>query len=437
MNRAIDWFARNGVAANLLMLLLLLGGGAAAFTTVQEVFPEFSLDSVQIQVTYPGGSPEEVEQSIVRRIEDRIEGVEGIDRILGTATENSGVVTAELKRGTDLSRARTDIKSEVDRITAFPAEAEQPIVTEVTNRQQALQLALYGDASERTLKELAQRVKDDLTRNPQISFVRIGGVRDYEISVEASREALRKHGMSLADVSRIVREGSLDLPGGSVETDEEEIVIRTEGQNYTKEDFEDIVALARDDGTKVRLGEVASIQDGFAENSDLITRFNGEPAAILNVFRTGQEQVLDIEETVKTYLDDDLQASLPAGVQAAIWQNQAESLRSRLNLLIENGILGLILVVVTLTLFLAPRLAFWTSVGIFLSFSGTFILMQYLDVSINLLSLFGFILSIGIVVDDAIVVGENVYAEQESKATPWRHQFAGRSASASRSSSPS
>ncbi|MFB6248588.1 MAG: efflux RND transporter permease subunit, partial [Salinibacter sp.] len=418
MNRAIDWFARNGVAANLLMLLLLLGGGAAAFTTVQEVFPEFSLDSVQIRVAYPGGSPEEVEQSIVRRIEDRIEGVEGIDRILGTATENAGVVTVELKRGTDLSRARTDIKSEVDRITSFPEGAEQPIVTEITNRQQALQIALYGDANERTLKELAQRVKDDLTRNPQISFVRIGGVRDYEISVEVSREALRKHDMSLAEVSRIVREGSLDLPGGSVETDEEEIVIRTEGQNYTKKDFSDIVALTRDDGTTVRLGEIATIQDRFAENSDLITRFNGKPAAILNVFRTGQEQVLNIEETVKTYLDEDLRASLPAGIQATIWQNQAESLRSRLNLLIENGILGLFLVVLTLTLFLAPRLAFWTSVGIFLSFSGTFILMQYLGVSINLLSLFGFILSIGIVVDDAIVVGENVYAEQEREGDP-------------------
>ena len=418
MNRAIDWFARNGVAANLLMLLLLLGGGAAAFTTAQEVFPEFSLDSVQIQVTYPGGSPEEVEQSIVRRIEDRIEGVEGIDRILGTATENAGVVTAELKRGTDLSRARTDIKSEVDRITAFPEEAEQPIVTEVTNRQQALQVALYGDASERTLKELAQRVKDDLTRDPQISFVRMGGVRDYEMSVEVSRENLRRYGLTLGEVSRIVREGSLDLPGGSVETETEEVTIRTEGQNYTKNDFENIVALTRGDGTKVRLGDIAEVQDGFAENSDLITRFNGEPAAILNVFRTGDEQVLNVEETVKTYLDEDLRPALPAGLQAAIWQNSAENLRSRLNLLIENGILGLLLVILTLTLFLAPRLAFWTSVGIFLSFSGTFIVMQYLDVSINLLSLFGFILSIGIVVDDAIVVGENVYAEQENKGDP-------------------
>ena len=418
MNRAIDWFARNGVAANLLMLLLLLGGGAAAFTTVQEVFPEFSLDAVQIQVTYPGGSPEEVEQSIVRRIEDRIEGAEGIDRVLGTATENAGVVTAELTRGTDLSRARTDIKSEVDRITAFPEEAEEPIVTEVTNRQQALQVALYGDASERVLKELAQRTKDDLTQDPQISFIQIAGVRDYEISVEVSRENLRQYGLTLGQVARLVRQGSLDLPGGSVETAEEEITIRTEGQNYTKTDFEDIVVLTRGDGTKVRLGEIAEVEDAFAENADLITRFNGEPAAILNVFRTGDEQVLAVEETVKQYLSAELRPALPAGLQASIWQNNAEDLRNRLNLLIKNGILGLILVVVALTLFLAPRLAFWTSVGIFLSFTGTFIVMQYLDVSINLLSLFGFILSIGIVVDDAIVVGENVYAEQEQGGDP-------------------
>lgn len=418
MNRAIDWFARNGVAANLLMLVLLIGGGAAAYTTVQEVFPEFSLDQVQIEVTYPGGSPEEVEQSIVRRIEDRIESVEGIDRILGTATENAGVVTAELKRGTDLSRARTDIKSEVDRITAFPEEAEEPIVTEVTNRQQALQVALYGDATERTLKELAQRTKDDLTQDPQISFVQIGGVRDYEISVEISRADLRKYGMTLGQVSGLVQQSSLDLPGGSIETANEEITVRTEGQNYTKANFEDIVLLSREDGTNVQLGDVAHVKDGFAENSDLITRFNGKPAAILNVFRTGDEQVLAVEETVQEYLNDELRPALPAGLDAAIWQNQAQNLRSRLNLLIKNGLLGLLLVVLTLTLFLAPRLAFWTSVGIFLSFTGTFIVMQYLDVSINLLSLFGFILSIGIVVDDAIVVGENVYAEQEAKGDP-------------------
>ena len=418
MNKAIDWFARNGVAANLLMVLILLGGSAAAMTTVQEVFPEFSLDAVQVRVTYPGGSPEEVEQSIVRRIEDRIESVEGIDRILGTASENAGVVTAELKRGTDVSRARTDIKSEVDRITSFPNQAEEPVVTELTNRQQALQIALYGDASERVLKELAEEVKNDLTQDPQISYIQIGGVRDYEISVEVPRDALRKYNLTLAQVAGLVRQGSLDLPGGSIETGSEEITIRTEGQNYTKPDFEDIVLLSRPDGTNLHLGDVATVKDGFDENSDLITRFNGDPAAILNVFRTGDEQVLQIEEIVNTYLDEELRASMPSGIEASIWQNQAENLRNRLNLLIENGILGLVLVVIALTLFLAPRLAFWTSIGIFLSFIGTFIVMQFLDVSINLLSLFGFILSIGIVVDDAIVVGENVYTEQQKGGNP-------------------
>jgi len=418
MNRAIDWFARNGVAATLLMLLLLFGGGAAGYTIVQEVFPDFSLDAVQVEVAYPGGSPEEVEESVVRRIEDRIEGVEGIDRIVSVAAENVGAVTAELQRGTDLARARTDIKQEVDRITSFPEAAEEPVTTEVVNREFALQIALYGDVSDRVLKELAQRVKNDLTQDPQISFIQTGGVRDYEISVEVSRETLRKHNLTLGQVARLVRQGSLDLPGGNVETEGEEITIRTEGQNYTKKDFEDIVVLTRTDGTKLRLGEIATVVDGFAENADLITRFNGRPAAILDVFRTGDEQVLNVEETVQTYLDEELRPSLPAGIQASIWQNNAEDLRSRLNLLLENGLLGLILVIGTLALFLAPRLAFWTTAGIFLSFIGTLIILQFLDVSINLLSLFGFILSIGIVVDDAIVVGENVYAEQEGPGDP-------------------
>jgi len=418
MNRAIDWFARNGVAANLLMCLLLIGGGAAGYTIVQEVFPDFSLDAVQVEVRYPGGSPEEVEESVVRRIEDRIEGVEGIDRIVSVAAENVGAVTAELQRGTDVSRARTDIKQEVDRITSFPEAAEEPVTTEVINREFALQIAVHGDARDRVLKELAQQVKNDLTQKPQISFIQTGGVRDYEISVEVSRKTLRKHNMTLGQVARLVRQGSLDLPGGNVETEGEEITIRTEGQNYTKEDFENIVVLTRSDGTKVRLGDIANVVDGFEENADLITRFDGNSAAILDVFRTGDEQVLNVEETIETYLNEELRPSLPSGIEASIWQNNADDLRSRLNLLFENGILGLLLVVATLTLFLAPRLAFWTTAGIFLSFIGTLIVLQFLGVSINLLSLFGFILSIGIVVDDAIVVGENVYAEQEAPGDP-------------------
>ena len=418
MNRLVDWFARNGVAANLLMLLLLLGGAGAASMVVQENFPEFSLDAVEVRVRYPGASPEDVEDAIVRRIEDRVEGVEGIDRLLATAAENVGVVTVELKRGTDLSRARTDIKSEVDRITAFPEAAEAPVVTEVTSREQVLQVALHGDASLRVLKELAQQAENALARTPQISFVRVDGVPDEEISIEVSRNALRKYGLTLGTVARRVRSGSLDLPGGSIETSGEEITIRTEGQNYTAPEFEELILRSRRDGATVRLGNVATVVDGFDQNSDLITRFDGEPAVLLNVFRTGDEQALDVEAAVTQYLNTELRPSLPRGIGATVWRNSADNLRTRLDIMIENGLLGLVLVLVVLTLFLAPRKAFWTASGIFLSFIGALILMQQLGVSINMLSVFGFIIAMGIAVDDAIVVVDNVYTEQERTGEP-------------------
>jgi multidrug efflux pump subunit AcrB len=425
MNRAIDWCARNSVAANLLMLLILIGGIVAGGMVVQENFPEFSLDAVEVRVRYPGASPEDVEDDILRRIEDRVESVEGIDRLLGTAADNIGVVTVELKRGTDLSRARTDIKSEVDRITAFPDQAEEPIVTEVTSREQVLQVALHGDASLHVLKNAAQRAEEQLTLDPQVSYAVVDGVPDEEISVEVSRDALRAHGLTLAQVARRVREGSLDLPGGSIETAESDITIRTEGQNYTTTDFEDIILLSRGNGTNVRLGEVATVVDGFDQNSDLRTRFDGDPAVLLNVFRTGDEQALAVEEAVKTYLDEELRATLPQSMEATIWRNSAESLRTRLNIMVENGVVGLILVLVVLALFLAPRKAFWTASGILLSFVGALIFMHQLGVSINMLSVFGFIIAMGIAVDDAIVVVENVYAEQERTDDPLAATVAG------------
>lgn len=417
MARMIAWMARNGVASNLLFILIFLIGGISAFAVVQEVFPEFSLDAVQVRVEYPGSTPEEIEESIVQRIEDRIQGVEGIDRVLATASENFGVVTAELQRGADATQVRDEIKQEVDRITAFPEEAEQPTVTELSNRRQVLQVAIYGRASERSLKEAAKRLDRELTQYPEISLIERAGIRDYEISIEVDRQTLRSYGLTLPQVAGLVREGSLDLPGGEIETDNEQILIRTQGQNYTKQDFEDIVLLSQPDGTQLRLGDVATVIDGF-EDADLITRFNGERAAFLQVFRTGTEQVLRNVEVVENHLDTEFRPSLPDGISVGIWQNEAENLESRLNLLIENGLLGLLLVIATLMLFLNPRLAFWTSVGISLAFVGTFGVMYLTGTSINLISLFGFILSIGIVVDDAIVVGENVFAEQEKGTDP-------------------
>ncbi|WP_423928073.1 efflux RND transporter permease subunit [Candidatus Palauibacter sp.] len=416
MRGAIAWMANHGVAANLLMVLIIVAGIVSLVNLPQETFPEISLDTIQIRVQYPGASPDEVEQAIVQRIEERISGIQGIDRITGAASQNVGVVMAELALGTDQSRTLDEIKSAVDRITSFPLDAEEPEVVALTAESGVVDIAIFGDAPERTLKEIANRVKDDLTSLPTISLVRVSGVRQYEISIEVSKDALRAHGLTLDEVSAAVRRGSLDLPGGSVETDREEILVHIRGQNYTRSDFADIIVRASVDGSMLRLDDIADIQDGF-ENNDLINAYNGEPTAFVKVMRTGDERVLEIVDVVERYLQDELAGSLPRGVEYSIWRSEAEYLQSRIDLLIKNGRLGLILVLVALALFLDLRLAFWTAVGIGLSFAGVFAVMGWFGISINMMALFGFILAIGIVVDDAIVVGENIFAERE-KGTP-------------------
>ena len=417
MKNAIAWMTRNSVAANLLMLFIVVLGIVGLTAVVQEVFPEFSLDAIQVRVTYPGASPEEVEEGIVRRVEEQIESVDGIRRISSVSAENVGVVTAELELGTDAKRALDDIKAEVDRITTFPVEAEEPIVQELTNRQQALQLALHGNVSERSLKELANHVKDDLTAMSDISYVRVNGVRNYEISIEIPEQTLRAYDLTLGEVGTIIRRNSLDLPGGTLQTRGEDILVRTKGQHYTAQDFRQLIIRARPDGTAIRLGDIATIHDDFEDN-DLITRFDGEPAALVGIFRTSDERVLDIVDAVQQYVDEQLRPSLPEGIQVDIWQNDGRLLKSRFDLLIRNGRMGLILVLLALALFLDLRLAFWVASGIFISFMGAFGVMIYLGVSINMISLFAFILALGLVVDDAIVIGENIFTEQSRGVPP-------------------
>ncbi|MEL6444345.1 MAG: efflux RND transporter permease subunit [Bacteroidota bacterium] len=408
----IAYMARNGVAANLLMLAIIALGIVAGRSIVQEVFPEFSLDAIQTTVVYPGATPEEVEESIVQKIEEAIEAVEGIKEIRGTAAEGRGVVTAELKLGTDVSQALDDIKSEVDQITTFPVQAEEPAVRELTNRQSVIRIALYGDASERTLKELAYRAEDELAQLDVVSFVQAASIRDYEISIEVSQAALRAYGLSLPQIARTVAASSLDLPAGTIDTRDQQVRVRTLGQNYTQQDFEDIVLVSRPNGTVLRLGQVATVRDAFTD-ADLITRYNGQPAAFVEVFRTSDERVLEIAEAVNAYLETELRPALPAGVEIEVWDDNSDVLQDRLSLLLKNAGIGLALVLLALTMFLNLRLAFWTAIGIGVSFVGTLFIMYLLGVSINLLSLFGFILAIGIVVDDAIVSGENIFAERE------------------------
>ena len=408
----IGYMARNGVAANLLMFFILIAGFFSLTTLVQEVFPEISLDRVLISVPYPGATPDEIEESIILKIEEQIEGVEGLKQIRSTASEGSGSVVAEIERGADLSRFLDDIKAQVDRIQTFPAGAERPEVTEVTSRQSVIRLVLYGDVSERTLKELAYRTEDALSALPEVSYVETTGVREYEISIEVPMQRLRALDLTLRDISAAVRGGSLDLSAGSIDTRNEEVRIRTTGQNYTQQDFEEIIVVSRADGTVMRLGDIADVRDGFRE-VDLIGRYRGQPAVYVEVFRTADEKALDIVDAVERHLDDEVVPSLPAGVGLEIWNNDADILQDRLGLLVKNGLLGLTLVLLALALFLEIRLAFWVAVGIAVSFVGTFGVMGVLGVSVNLMSLFAFILAVGIVVDDAIVVGENIYAERE------------------------
>ena len=408
----IAYMARNGVAANLLMFFILAAGFFSLGHLVQEVFPQISMDRILVSVPYPGAAPDEVEEAILQKIEEQLEGVDGVEEIRSTAAEGRGSVEVQLQLGTDVSRALDDVKALVDRIQTFPAEADRPEITELTNRQSAIRLVLFGDVGERTLKELAYRTEDALAELPVVSYVETTGVREYEISIEVPLQQLRALGLTLRDIANAVRGGSLDLSAGSIDTRDEVVRIRTAGQNYTQQDFEEIIVLSRADGTVVRLGDIAEVRDDFRE-VDLTTRYKGQRAAYVEVFRTSDEKVLDIVAAIEEHLEEEVVPSLPSGVRIEVWSNAGRIFESRLGLLVKNGLIGLALVLLSLTLFLDLRLAFWVAVGIAVSFVGTFAVMNGLGVSINMMTMFAFILAVGIVVDDAVVVGENIYAERE------------------------
>ena len=406
----VAFMARNGVAANIIMIFMFVAGLISYSRIAQEVFPETSLDTISVSVAYPGATPEEVEESIVQRIEEAVEAIEGVKKITGTASEGAGSVNVELELGVDIARALDEVKSEVDQIDTFPGDAEEPEVKELTTRQVVMKVALYGDVPERTLKEAAYALEEAITGLPDVSYAQTTAVRDYQVFANISQDELGALNLSLTDVSAIIAQSSLDSPAGSIEAQGEEVRVRTVGQNYSQQDFEDIVLLTTTDGAILRLGDVATIEDGF-EDVDLIARFQEKPVAFVDVFRTSDERVLDVSEAVKSLFAEGYQ--LPTGVEYAIWDDDSELLDDRLSLLLKNAAIGLLLVLIALTLFLDLRLAFWTAVGIGATFTGAIFLLEYAGSSINMFSLFGFILALGLVVDDAVVVGENIYAERE------------------------
>jgi multidrug efflux pump subunit AcrB len=407
----IDWFARNGVAANLMMIVIIVAGLFTSFHLRREIFPEVASDIISISVIYPGASPEEVEEAVVVRIEERIQDLPGVKKIRSTSAEGVGSVTVEVDEENRTRDLLNDIKSRVDAIDTFPDEVEEPVVSEIVIRERVIAVAISGDADEATLKRIGERVRDELGALPGITQVELSGTRPYEISIEVSEENLQRFGLTFDAVASSVRRSSLNLPGGSIETEGGEILLRTRGQAYTGDEFEQLVLMTRPDGTRVHLGDVARIVDGFAD-TDQQSRFDGNPAVLALVYRVGSQDATDIADKVKAYVAD-AQSRMPEGIHLTTWQDYSEILKSRLELLVRNGRMGLILVFLVLALFLKLRLAVWVALGIPVSFLGAIALLPWFDISINLLSLFAFLLVLGIVVDDAIVVGENIYRHHQ------------------------
>ncbi|MBN1379150.1 MAG: efflux RND transporter permease subunit [Gammaproteobacteria bacterium] len=407
----IAWMAGNSVAANLLMLLFVLGGIFFYLQSTKEVFPEFALDQISITVPYPGASPEEVEQGIVLPLEDAINEVEGLGEINSIANEGSGRVTAEVLDTGELIRISQDIKSAVDRITFLPDESEEPVVAIDARRRSVLRLAVYGPADELVLREAADLIVDSFLQSNEIGPVELSGARDYEVQVEVSQDDLRRYKLSLSDIANHIRTTSLELPGGVLETRGGDLLVRLQERREFAKDYATIPVITTESGSKVLLGDIAKVKDGFEDTNNFVT-FDGKPAVMLEVFRVGSQSPISVSDAVR-YEIENIKRILPADIQIAITSDSSEVFSQRAELLIKNGLWGFLLVIILLALFLDMRLALWVSIGIPISFAGAFLFFPFTDFTINMITMFAFIISLGIVVDDAIVVGENVYTYRE------------------------
>ena len=420
---AIAWMARNPVAANLLMVMIMAGGVVGLTQVKQEVFPEFELDVVQISVPYPGASPAEVEQGIVLAVEEAVRGLEGVKRVTSTSTEGVGAVAVELLISAEPETVLNDVKAAVDRITSFPDEAEKPEVKSLAFKMEVISLVISGDQDLRTLQAIAERARTDLLALDDVTQVEVFGVRPLEVSIEIPRETLEAHGLTLDEVARHVASASLELPGGGVDTDGGELLVRVADRRQSGHEFADVVVRDTADGASVRLGDVATITDGYAE-TDQAVFFEGRPAVQVTAYRVGDETPMQVAGAVREYADE-LRAQLPAAIELDIWADDSRLLRGRIDLLLGNARIGLFLVVLVLALFLNLRLAFWVSMGIPVSFLGAFFFMNGFDLSVNMVTLFAFIVTLGLVVDDAIIVGENIFEKLRKGMEPLEAAVAG------------
>ncbi|WP_318463705.1 efflux RND transporter permease subunit [Photobacterium leiognathi] len=421
----IAWFAHNHVAANLLMLVVMLGGLFSISLINKEIFPAFALNRIMISASYPGASPEDIEQSINVKIEQSLDNVKNIKRIQSVASQGSASLTLELESEADLEQVLDDVKQQIEAISTFPVNMETPLVKRAEFTSNVVFISLYGNLNERQLKEYAKQVRDDILQQTDASDVVVSGVKDYEIAIDVSENALRKYGLTFEQVAQVVQQRSIDLPGGMIKAKDGDLLVRTNGQLYNGDGFSSIVLQTRPDGSRLYLSDVATIADGFIEDR-ILNRFNRERAAVIQVRNLTDEDATKIAEQVGNYVEQ-AQTKLPTGVYLDSWGDMSHYLEGRLNMMLSNMFYGGILVFIILALFLDIRVAFWVILGIPFCFLGTLLFMPtpLVAVSINLISLFGFILVLGIVVDDAIVVGESVYSEVEDKGQSIDNVIAG------------
>jgi multidrug efflux pump subunit AcrB len=417
MKKILEAFAANTVFANICLLMILVGGALALSSMLRESFPQFSTDKISIQVLYPGADPEEVEEGVILKLEEALTGIEGIKQYTTVASENVGSAVVDVLEGSDIKKVLDDIKSQVDAISTFPADAEKPVVKEILMRDSVALVALSGALSEKQLKAFAEQVRDEIRLLDGISQVELFGVRREELAVEVSEEQLRHYNIRLEQIAEAIRRSSLNMPGGLLRTQGEEIRLRTLGRQYTAEDLADIVVLARPSGELIRLGMLAQIRDAFVEDPPIRSEVDGLPTAFVMVFKTSKEDSVHISNTVKEYIETK-QQQLPPDISITEFYDNSSALRARIALLTKNGLVGLFLVFFLLWLFLDLRLSFWAGMGIPISLAGAMFILWYLGATLNMISLFGFIMVLGIVVDDAIVVGESIYVHRQMGKPP-------------------
>ena len=412
----IAWFARNHVAANLLMLLIIGCGLISAYSIRIQVTPEVEIQQIDINIPFPGASPGEVESGVVLKVEEAVRNIEGIERMTSRSQQGSGTVMLDVETGYDMQIVMEEVNMAMGKISTLPEQAERYSINRDFRKMDAISVQITGsDLSEHSMKALATTIRDEILALPSVTKADITGARSYEISIQLDESKLRQYGLTLESVARAIRLSSLDLSAGAIKTDSGDIILRTESQAHTRPEFEDIVLLNRRDGTRLTLGDIAEVDDGFVEQ-EFFSLFNGEPSIGINVFAVSDQNQIEISEEVKEYVER-RKTTLPEGIRLEAWRDTTELLNGTLGIMLSNMMFGILLVMLVLGLFLRIQLAFWVMLGIPIAFLGAFALMPLVGASVNMLSLFGFILVLGIVVDDAIVIGESVqtYTERDGQ----------------------